>query len=220
MEENIYIKAMEIGYDHNNGIHYSKMKALLEENLKFQMNKAREYTFLSWFLNHFQSQDSADILPDTLYKIKFYVLNGGAKHNEKAYAEIMTQRFYIKGETVKQYVDYLELKEAREQAKNAQKASTIAIGIAILTLAISIYFSATAPKPPFNVNILEKSNPVKETISLKPEHSVYPDNEKDGNTQEVYELNDEINKADELIEYYESDDYKKRIKASLLDSKL
>ncbi|WP_417237223.1 hypothetical protein [Bizionia paragorgiae] len=180
MEDNIYIKAMEIGYNHNNGIYYSQMKAYIERDLNIQMSKAREYTFISWFLNHFQSKDSADALPDSIYKLKYYILQG-EKHNERAYAEIMTQIFYMKGETVKQYLDYVELKEARMQSKNAQQSSTIAIFIAIITLLISVYFSATTPQPPFEVKVIDKPIPIKKQIHIYNDasKSIEPDNEKD-----------------------------------------
>lgn len=69
------------------------------------------------------------------------------------------------------------------------------------------------------MNVLEKPKPIKEMISQDPEYSIYPDNEGDGvmiNNQ----LKEELNMADELIEYYESDDYKRHIRASLIDSNL
>lgn len=207
MKKNIYIRAMEIGYNHDNGLLYSQMKTFLERDLNFTFSKSREYTFVSWFLKNFQSIDSADALPDTLYKLKYYILKG-EKYNERAYSEIMTQRFYMKGELVKQYLDYLELKESRQQAKKAQQSSTIAIGIAILTLIISIYFSATTPKPPYDVKVLEKPQPIKEIFAPDPIESIKPDHDKAFHLKKsIQELKDELNKADELIRYYESNEY-------------
>ncbi|SRX75013.1 hypothetical protein [Aequorivita antarctica] len=233
METNIYIQAMEIGYSHNEGITYKELKKLLQSKTLAPIEGRREYTFIKWFIENFD----APLMPiqgSVVMKRYYNVLIKDLpdKENLQAYRDFSNKTYFLKGKTVKHYLDYLELKESREQAQKAQHSSTQAIKIAYWSLGISaflafasiiitLYFSFTAPKPPFDVNILEKPKPVKEIISLHPEHAVYPDNEKDGAMmQEVYELKNELNKADELIEDYESEDYLNPIRANVAHSNL
>ncbi|SRX74771.1 hypothetical protein [Aequorivita antarctica] len=199
MEKNIYIKAMEIGYHSNDGINYFLLKEQLQKALNIKIEKVREYTLVVWFLKNFQTWDvpynESDIRTDKiLYAIKEHTKGnpGDSNSNTIEFERILAKPFYMKGETVKQYLDYLELKEAREQAKDAQVASTKAIKIAYWSVGISaflaltsiiltLYFSLTAPKPPFDVYINEKPQvwKVPEIYSRDAEHSHSPDNEKD-----------------------------------------
>lgn len=226
METNIYIKAMEIGYSHNEGITYKELKRLLQSKISAHIESRREYTFIKWFIENFD----APLMPiqgSAVMKRYYNVLikDLGDKENLQAYRDFSNKTYFLKGKTVKQYLDYLELKESREQAQIAQLSSTHAIRIAFWSLGISaflavasiiitLYFSVTAPKPPYDVKVIEKSKPIKEMISQDPEYSIYPDNERDG-AMNINTLKDELNKANELIEYYESEDYKKRIRASI-----
>lgn len=221
METNIYIQAMEIGYSHHEGITYKRLKKILQLKTLGPIEGRREYTFIKWFIKNFD----APLMPiqgSEMMKRYYSVLieNQGDKENLQAYRDFSNKTYFLKGKAVKQYLNYLVLKETRQQAKNAQRASIVAIGIAILTLVLSIYFSAPPP-PDFYVNGLEKPKSEKEIFSKHGDRIFYPDREKDGAMiQEIYELKDELNKADELIEYYESEDYIKQIRATGLSSHL
>jgi hypothetical protein len=233
METNIYIHAMEIGYSHNEGITYKELKRLLQSEISAKLVGRREYTFIKWFIENFD----APLMPikgSAVMKRYYNVLVNDIKDKEniQAYSDFSNKTYFLKGKTVKQYLDYLELKEAREQAQVAQKSSTKAIRIAFWSLAISailaltsiimtLYFSITAPKPPYDVYIKEKPQVWKapEIYSRDAEHSHSPDNIKDGALlQQVNELKDELNNADEPIQYYESKEYEKRIRVSILSS--
>ena len=222
METNIYIQAMEIGYSHHEGITYKRLKKILQLKKLGPIEGRREYTFIKWFIKNFD----APLMPiqgSELMKRYYnvFIENQGDKKNLQAYRDFSNKTYFLKGKAVKKYLDYLELKETRQQAKDAQRASIVAIGIAIITLVLSIYFSAPAPPPDFYVNSLEKPKPENEIFSKHGDRIFYPDREKDGAMiQEIYELKDELNKADELIEYYESEDYIKQIRATGLSSNL
>jgi|GEM_PF-1657474 len=231
METNIYIKAMEIGYTNNEGITYKELKRLLQSEISAKLVGQREYTFIKWFIENFD----APLMPikgSAVMKRYYNVLVKDLrdKENLKAYRDFSNKTYFLKGKTVKQYLDYLELKEAREQAQVAQKSSTKAIRIAYWTLGISaffavvsivttLYFAVAEPNPPFDVNVLEKPIPEIDIYPSDVEHSYSPDNVKDG-AMIINSLKDELNKADELIEYYESEDYKKSIRACLVGSLL
>ncbi|WP_026451473.1 hypothetical protein [Aequorivita capsosiphonis] len=233
METNIYIQAMEIGYSHNEGITYKDLKRLLQSKTLAPIEGRREYTFIKWFIKNFD----APLMPiqGSAAMKKYYsvlVKDLRDKENLQAYRDFSNKTYFLKGKTVKQYLDYLELKEAREQAQVAQKSSTKAIRIAYWSLSISailaltsifmtLYFSITAPKPPYDVYIKEKPQLFKapEIYSRDAEHSRSPDNEKDGALLlQINQLKDELNNADELLHYYESKEYEKRIRASILSN--
>lgn len=188
MEKNIYIKAMEIGYNAKEDINYFHLKEKVQKDLNIKIEKVREYTLAIWFLNNFETWDipKRESNPAVYHRI----INGIRHHtkgepgdnnsNTITFESTLSKPYYMRGETVKQYLDYLELKESREQAQNAQRTSIFAILIAIVTLLISIYFSATTPKPPYDVNVLEKPVPLKDIISPNDGmRSVYPDNKRD-----------------------------------------
>ena len=112
------------------------------------------------------------------------------------------------GNASKQYVDYLELVEARTSSKNAMdKAKTsinlniisigiavVALGITILAMAFTGYYSnkefnkpdPIIPKPPYEVKIIE-NNPKVQKLE-----------------KEVKDLSNELHEAEMLISSFES----------------
>lgn len=86
-----------------------------------------------------------------------------AYNTTKYISKFFNQKFFLNGETNKQYIDYLELKESRESSQEALKKANISILVAVIALLISAGFSGLEyfkeepnyPQPPFEVKVKE-----------------------------------------------------------------
>lgn len=75
-----------------------------------------------------------------------------------AFQDFQRAKFVLSGKTFKQYIDYLELKESREQALKANKTAKVSILIAMITLFASTIiplFSKPIPQPPLEVEVID-----------------------------------------------------------------
>nr|WP_298997266.1 hypothetical protein [uncultured Allomuricauda sp.] len=165
MESNIYIKALDIGMKNPNGIKYQKVVEAIADVINENLNTQAEYNFIEWLVDNFHN---SELKSDNL-KIKFLgnaraVLSEQevAKTYHQGYDNVMNHPWLLKGKAIKQYLDYLELKESREQAAKANRRAMYSIAIALLSLAFSILFSVLSPKPPmppYDVRVLETNQP-------------------------------------------------------------
>lgn len=183
-----YIKAMEIGLAHErDGVSYFELVKQLEKELGYNFFYESEYTFLNWFIENFDFQQSNRKLDDikafidwvlfTKYELDFENSNYDRDNQSP---EIFKQIFFLKGQASKQYIDYQELQESRLAAVQSRKQSNYSIVIAlgailissILGIATLIYQPENA-QPPYNVKVIEdktKTNELKkENKQLKEE---------------------------------------------------
>ncbi len=192
---------MEIGLaNEKDGISFFKVFYGVIGTKDKTISKEAEISFISWFLENFHNPDYFEFgMTNTLkeYRSWLYTDVENCKYHEidnlsKKLNNFLDGRWFLNGQASKQYLDYLELKESREAAVDARKKSNISIAIAILALLVStgfgIYQNITAPKPPFEVRVIEDST---KTDELE---------------QEVKELKVKLSRADLLINIYESDD--------------
>ena len=122
---------MEIGLSNEiEGISYIELKAKLEMELGVKLQKERELTFLSWFMDNFQSKSSKslDKSKELKRKIVNHIMNidkGPASKilHRQAYNTTLGKTFFIKGGAAKQYIDYLELQQSRVAAERSQDAA-------------------------------------------------------------------------------------------------
>ena len=164
---NMYIKAMELGFNTNDGLQYHQVKTVIEEDVSNKMSKQKEYAFITWFLKNFigPSSEGYNIESEGRLILKDFFTNRESGYRQgrylTAYNDATRGPFYMKGETVKQYLDYLELKESREQSQQAYKISLISIGIAVVSIISSIvvplFTSTEIPEAPFDVRVVENS---------------------------------------------------------------
>lgn len=189
---NMFIKAMEIGFKYDDGISYFNLRTKVEVATNKTLEDSKDKTFLFWFLDNFYSQDLDTLTKETDIQKKY-------RRKDPQLISMLQQKFYLRGETVKQYLDYLELKEAREHSETSHRQSIKAIRIAIASLIITAILSIVSivisvnetspnyPSPPFEVKIIEdKTNDQR---------------------KEITRLKDELTKADELIQIYEAELY-------------
>lgn len=120
-----------------------------------------ERAFLTWVLRNFVSKNSHYYDSKSSSSLYNYFLPGNDIHANNAYTNATSGEFYIKGETIKNYLDYLELQEARKVAQEARESSNKAIKIAQWSLFAAIF----AALLPFSYTIC-KDNSVKENATL------------------------------------------------------
>ncbi len=154
MKDNIYIKALEIGFNNPEGISFDDVSKELgvEDNLK-DISFKTNYTI--WFyVNFYHGKAESKALmsktggsANSSYRI--------AEHNVKELDKISSEKSYIKGESIQKYIDYLELKESRESSQTAKKISYISIGIAIISIFLSPIVSRVVPEAPKQVIVTE-----------------------------------------------------------------
>ncbi|MFD2589087.1 hypothetical protein ACFSQJ_19335 [Croceitalea marina] len=194
--ENVYIKSMEIGFNNPNGIKYFDLKKRIEETTSIKFDSSLESTFIKWIGESFESTfDDKNQLNAIISNSQPYIRfrEGVDIIYKNAYDDFSFRSWVIKGATVKQYLDYLELQESRKAAIQAKKQSNLSIWIAIGAIiistilgVISILNSPKPPQPPYDMKIIEDKSGMKELQK-----------ENDSLKNEIYE-------AQMLIESYES----------------
>ena len=119
MIDNIYLKALEIGYDlGEKGISLKE----INERLKTLKYKFEDDLFRDWFYRNFE------------HKVRIQFINNPLSGVSKKEDNI---KLRLSSDSLFQYLEYVELKEARVNSKSARNQSLIAIGIAILSLLVS-----------------------------------------------------------------------------------
>lgn len=167
---NIYLKAMEIAYNNRNGITYEELKKNIKKSLKIEIQGKTEFAFFSWFLKNFSAIELHDTnLNYPLYQIGQFLIGnkGDADCNRRMYEKYITFKFFIEGETLKQYIDYLELSHAKKSSRNAFILATISILLSAGSFLF--YFSNPSPQPPYEVIVIdskEEISPFDSTIII------------------------------------------------------
>jgi hypothetical protein len=195
MKPNRYIKAMEIGLAHEKkGISYFDLLEKLNASMGEKMNVGAEKTFVVWFTENFSSdnfkRNNGDIVSNYVTYIIYRndeTFNTDEINSAKNVERWLKKLHWLDGQAAKQYLDYQELVESRKAATQAKKQSNISIGIAIFALLVSsllgIYSMGTAPKPPYDVKVIENN----------------------AQQKEVEQLKEELYRAEMMLEAYESD---------------
>jgi len=168
MKDNIYIKGLEVGYKHSTvGISFNEIVSELgiKKSLSDEMFK---YSFMTWFYSNFYHIKAERNLVQNPHGSFIHdgVINtlDGCKDDKS----------FIKGESIQKYIDYLELKEARESAqfakKSAQEARKLSIGsviIAVLAILIPILITEFKTESPKQVIVTENRDKVDNAVILE-----------------------------------------------------
>jgi site-specific DNA-cytosine methylase len=120
-KENIYLKALEIGFNSKDeGISFNEMKSTLSSlGYKFE-----EKLLSNWYYVSFEH------VKRVYFSTNPSVIGMAIEEDNNKYSLCSDSLF--------QYLEYVELKEARENSKSAKNYSLIAIGIALLSLLASL----------------------------------------------------------------------------------
>ena len=181
---------MEYGYKNPNGLKYSWLKKEVEKKIGEPLSPDAEYAFIDWVSEYFSCTDFEDLeLNNKLRWIKHHLLlsSGNVERFDSSYKAFNNAYWVMKGITTKQYLDYLELKESRKNAKWATIFAILSILIATVAIGIGAYQSAKAPKPPFEVRVIEDKSGMNEL------------------EKENKQLKDSLYEAKLLIAVYESE---------------
>lgn len=121
MKTNLYIKALEIGYSVEDiGISFEKMIEKLN-SLNYEFS---DELFRDWFYRNFEHKKRPRLLNNPAQ---------GVSRDED------DKKLRLSSESLFQYLEYVELKEARQNSKSAKKQSLIAIGIALVSLLATLW---------------------------------------------------------------------------------
>jgi len=119
---NIYIKALEIGFNSgNDGISYNELSEQLKK-YEFNLN---DKAFWIWYLANFEHEERAYFSVDPC--------------SSRTITETSKSIAYeLCADSVMKFIEYLELKESRESTKKALKQAKIAIIIAIVSIILNL----------------------------------------------------------------------------------
>jgi len=167
MKENIYIKALEIGYQHSTtGISFNEVvdELGIKESLSDEMFK---FNFIIWFYSNFYHKSAEHRI----------VMNSGVglgvpssediEFNINKLDEYVSEKAYIKGESIQKYNEYLELKEARESSQTAKMFSILSIIIASIAIITPYVVNKFNPDPPKQVIVTENRDKTDDALVIK-----------------------------------------------------
>ncbi len=185
--DSIYIKAMEIGHKNPNGISYFDLKKEIEKEIIFSNDQGSELTFIEWFIEYFYQPDQ-ELEKNILFIARNHFSGNYNNSYESKFKKKLGAKFYIKGLTMKYYLDFQELKEARENSQRAFDLSNtsndisreslrisnrsfwVAVAAFVLPTLLSLilhFYKEKPATPPFDVKIIEDRT---STIQLEKEN--------------------------------------------------
>ncbi|VAW29463.1 hypothetical protein MNBD_BACTEROID06-1681 [hydrothermal vent metagenome] len=141
MDKNIHILSLRYGYEHQTGFNYKDLKELLVNIHKIEFTFELEFAFRIWFsqaffnpnveddVNHRKLNPSSGF--NNLYRNNLLPFDNSTNNIEGTTS-------FITGDSIIQYLDYLELKEARSNSITAKKYASVSIVIACLAIVIPI----------------------------------------------------------------------------------
>ncbi|NAS32439.1 hypothetical protein GTQ40_15750 [Flavobacteriaceae bacterium R38] len=197
---NIYVEAMRIGAEKvNTGIKYSDLKSKIKKELGIDFNGRAELAFIKWFLESFNSDTQIQGGHDRIINSsKAYLTRGDrVDHTYRmVYEDFASQLWFLNGETFKQYIDYLELQEARVSSKEAMEKSNKSIRIAQWALWLSVFFSVASIVVSFLIVQIYPTPEPLERIEVKNELNVKYQREI---LDEIKKINVKVQKLDSII---------------------
>lgn len=162
---NIYLKALEIGYNSKDeGISFNELKLVLR-NLGYDFERK---LIRNWFYMSFEHVKRVH------FSTNPSVIGMATEEDENKYSLCSDSLF--------QYLEYLELKEARENSEYAKKESKKAFLFALLSLLVSVVFSVISVLSPQQVSEKKVQVQLKELIKVSNENQKVLDSC-------IYELN-------------------------------
>ena len=196
---NRYIKAMKIGLDNEEtGISYFDLFYSVKGTKEKVSSNEAEISFFMWFLQNFHNTEDRHYPDANLireYRVWLIKEEQDKKYHDFNWLSVqdknyLNSKWFLNGQAAKQYLDYVELTDARKQAKITSWFSIVSILIAVAAILIGVFSRNDSPNPPYDVKIIEDRTKVKEL-----------QNEND-------QLKEELYKAEMLIKTYESDSLK------------
>jgi hypothetical protein len=147
--ESIHLRAVRFGYDkkHRNGFLYSEIKEW------YATKRPEEWKLVDEYLSEAYRNKEEGRNQTTPFILLEKLKNENENKDKCKYA--------LSYEAYFNYLDYLELVEARKTSEEAKKQSTLAIWIAIITLLCSIIFSVWSIVSPITIEKHQYRNLIK-----------------------------------------------------------
>ena len=149
---NIYLFCLKVGYKEiSNGITYKQIKKLVTDKFKIEFSYDFEFHFRVWFFNNFYE-------PNAQYQLNREI-NGHVDQitrkdqSSLPFEQQINTTVYIKGDSIQQYIDYVDLSDARKSSRSAYKFAMISIVIALFAILIP-WLYPTDIKQPIDVNVI------------------------------------------------------------------
>ncbi len=143
MNDNIYIKTLEIGMKQKEGVSFNQIVTQLNIDLteiNFEVN------FSIWFYSNFYNSSVEKLIigqvtaSNSDYRINPRNIEEKVRpHNDK--------KSFIKGDAVNKYIDYLELERTRKSSRTAKIFSIISIILASAAVIVPIILTKSTESP-------------------------------------------------------------------------
>lgn len=164
MKENIYIKALEIGFEHETaGISFNEIvKELgIEKDI---LNLVFKSNFTIWFYtNFFNPKGEANVQLNNSGTATYIIKPETLKDLDKCKDE----KAYIKGESIQKYIDYVELRDTRKSSRTARTFSVISIIIASIAIITPYVVNNVIPEEPKQVIVTENRDKIDNEVILE-----------------------------------------------------
>ena len=139
-EKNIYITAIEYAIQQGQkGINFNELKEYLDRLFPGYIDKFTE-SFLIWFFSYFYHSEA---------NMKAHKYETGQvritdlKYLIEAFEKFFPERVCLSYRAHMEYIDYIELKQAREASVKAHKDAKTAIIISIIALFLAVIFGSS-----------------------------------------------------------------------------
>lgn len=133
MRNNIYIESLEIGISYlENGVSYIELKEILVSK-GFSIEGIFEDYFYYWFYKNF--------FVEGIYGRINQKSTVAEKKYKHLYKEFESKKAFLTGSAHQDYIDYIELKDARKFSKKAIGIASAALVVTLIALIFSIIFN-------------------------------------------------------------------------------
>lgn len=130
LRKNMLLRVIELGIKHPDGFTYSD----IIDNGELRLTSWEKEILDRYFTNAFRNLQGANSLRPADAETIFLVLKTGENpHTNNSWL------YTINLDTHFKYIDYLELREARENAKEARKLASWAILVSVIAIVVSIF---------------------------------------------------------------------------------
>lgn len=132
-DKDVYIKILEFGINRTGGFTYDEI--INAKELK-KLEEWEKKIIDKYLLCAFRNKQHIDQMKSADYETMFFIIEGGGGN----YNDIAT-KYTLSLDSRFKYIDYIELKEAREMSRQANKNANRALWFAVVTIVVSIFLT-------------------------------------------------------------------------------
>jgi len=164
MKDNIYIKALEIGFKNQmTGISFDEVVKELGIEKDF-ISLVFKSNFTIWFYTNFFNPKGEANVKFNNSGTHTYIINPDTLRDLD---KCKSEKSFIKGDAIYKYIDYVELRDTRRSSRTARIFSVISIIIASIAIITPYVISVVKPESPKQVIVTENRDKVDNSIILE-----------------------------------------------------